>query len=475
MNTYSQKAKGFWLAATSLLGGGSLWALNNGSLLGSFVVHKSDGTEDIISEYDALMDSIHQEQDITTEHPIYRIVLTGGPCAGKSTAMAHISDRLQALGFRVFRVPEAASLLITGIGMFPPMLPEHEQIPFEGVLLKTKIELENAFMALAKASNKPCVILCDRGTMDTAAYLDKNRFNIVLNEYGWNVVDLRDRRYDGVIHLVSAAIGAEEYYSTENNAARHETLDEARALDSAILSSWLGHPKIRIVDNSTNFANKLARVLDIACQFVGAPKPSNSQRKFIVEIDEDQLHKLPGVTFETFDLEQTYLHSPKDSKGYTYLRRRGQSGIYTYTVSSVKTPNTKQVKVTEDEKKYIIHERAVAGREYLALQRQKDTERLPVKKKVYCFLYNNIYYELHQFIEPDIGLTILNTEIETNQKPDLPPFLKVCGEVTGKKQFSSYYISKIYKDWKNGYHEDWKTNPSMMGVLAAVKKWGGEQ
>lgn len=46
--------------------------------------------------------------------PIYRFVLTGGPCAGKSTALSHIANRLMSMGFLVFMVPEAATLLING-------------------------------------------------------------------------------------------------------------------------------------------------------------------------------------------------------------------------------------------------------------------------------------------------------------------------------------------------------------------------
>lgn len=43
-----------------------------------------------------------------------RFVLTGGPCAGKSTAMAHIANRLMSMGFLVFMVPEAATLILNG-------------------------------------------------------------------------------------------------------------------------------------------------------------------------------------------------------------------------------------------------------------------------------------------------------------------------------------------------------------------------
>jgi hypothetical protein len=48
---------------------------------------------------------------LVADHPIHRVCLTGGPCAGKTTALSVISDRLGSLGFRVFMVPEAATLL----------------------------------------------------------------------------------------------------------------------------------------------------------------------------------------------------------------------------------------------------------------------------------------------------------------------------------------------------------------------------
>jgi len=109
----------------------------------------------------------------TGKAPIYRIVLTGGPCGGKSTALSLISDRLRSLGFRVFTVPEAATIVITGGGIFKDMrdMTPDQRLAFEGSLMKTKMALEDAFFAIASASGEPAVIICDRGTMDTAAYL----------------------------------------------------------------------------------------------------------------------------------------------------------------------------------------------------------------------------------------------------------------------------------------------------------------
>lgn len=39
---------------------------------------------------------------------------------------------------------------------------------------------------------------------------------------------LRDGRYDGILHLVTAACGAEEHYTLENNETRSESVEEAK-------------------------------------------------------------------------------------------------------------------------------------------------------------------------------------------------------------------------------------------------------
>ena len=44
----------------------------------------------------------------------------------------------------------------------------------------------------------------------------------LMQELRLDTEQLRDGRYDGVVHLVSAAVGAEEHYTTANNAARRE-------------------------------------------------------------------------------------------------------------------------------------------------------------------------------------------------------------------------------------------------------------
>jgi thymidylate kinase len=54
---------------------------------------------------------------ISDQNPIYKICFTGGPCAGKTTAIASLQNTLQERGYRVFCVPEAATMLMKGGAM----------------------------------------------------------------------------------------------------------------------------------------------------------------------------------------------------------------------------------------------------------------------------------------------------------------------------------------------------------------------
>jgi len=57
---------------------------------------------------------IGKASSVRTEMPITRICLTGGPCAGKTTALAELSLVLSQMGFRILQVPEAANILKKG-------------------------------------------------------------------------------------------------------------------------------------------------------------------------------------------------------------------------------------------------------------------------------------------------------------------------------------------------------------------------
>lgn len=145
-----------------------------------------------------------------SSHPITRICLTGGPCAGKTTALATLSLHLKQIGYRVLQVPEAATILMKG-GAFiqTGKMEMSSAVKFQISLMKLQMNLEDIFLEISQSSETPTVILCDRGVMDGSAYCDENVWQAILDETGWSTIHLRDRRYEAVIHMVTAADGAQ--------------------------------------------------------------------------------------------------------------------------------------------------------------------------------------------------------------------------------------------------------------------------
>ena len=106
--------------------------------------------------------------------------------------------------------------------------------------------------------------------MDSKIYVTEEDFKELFKEFKLTESAVLSR-YDAIIHLVTAADGAEEYYTLENNEARSENAEEARILDKRTLNNWVGHNDIRIIDNSTNFDKKLDRVMENIYSLIGHP------------------------------------------------------------------------------------------------------------------------------------------------------------------------------------------------------------
>src|SRR5262249_30889284 len=147
---------------------------------------------------------------------------------------------------------------------------------------RVTLALETAFDAFARSAGQPCLVLHDRGLMDGAAYIAPHEWAGLLRACGWSQAELRDARYDAIVHLMTAAEGAEACYGTATNAVRYETPDEARRVDQRTREAWVGHPRLRVIDNSTDFARKIDRALAVVCTLVGVPGPREVQRTFLV-------------------------------------------------------------------------------------------------------------------------------------------------------------------------------------------------
>ena len=189
----------------------------------------------------------------------FMIVFTGGPCGGKTTTITYCAERLKDKGFPIVCVPEAASLIFSSGGVLNmETYSKYEAVLFQKCLFKLQLGLENCFAWLLmlnqtrstiQMSGKRPLLLCDRGLMDGSAYLAPDQWTVLLDEVGMYETEIKDNRYDMVIHLCSAAKGAEAFYQLQNNEARSESLQMAVELDDKIINAWKNHPKYVLIGN----------------------------------------------------------------------------------------------------------------------------------------------------------------------------------------------------------------------------------
>ena len=89
----------------------------------------------------------------STEKEISMIVLTGGPCAGKTTAQGWIETNFTKLGYKVLFIPETATELING-GIFPsrngPGSPGLNNVDFQYELIRLQLAKEEVFLEAAE-------------------------------------------------------------------------------------------------------------------------------------------------------------------------------------------------------------------------------------------------------------------------------------------------------------------------------------
>lgn len=353
---------------------------------------------------------------------IRKIVITGGPCAGKSTAMSWIRNAFTHRGYTVLIVPETATELITG-GVAPWTCGSNEE--YQKCQVELQLTKEKLFLqAAATMDAEKILVVCDRGVLDNKAYMNKEEFEHVQRALRGDEVEWRDS-YDAVFHLVTAANGAESYYSTANNAARYETVEEAIALDNRLISGWTGHRYLRIIDNSTDFEGKMKRLEAEIASFLGEEHPYEMERKFLIQYPPlNYLQRNPLC--REIDITQTYLKS--DPGEEIRIRRRGENGHYVY-YETRKRPL--------DGMKRLSTETRLSQSEYRRLMKNADPKRRTIHKKRYCLSYDNQYFEIdiYPFWNDRAILEIEVREEDTEIR--FPEEIKVIREVTGDPAYKN--------------------------------------
>ena len=184
-----------------------------------------------------------------------RIVLTGGPGGGKTTA----ADLLRReLGSRIVVVPESATILFAG--GFPRSTLIDANRAAQTAIFHVQRNLEDVQSALYPDR----VLLCDRGTVDGAAYWHDG-YEAFFRLQG-TTLDAELERYDAVVFFETAAVAG---LSIEGgNPVRNESLEQAVALDGRLRALWSRHPRFTLVPHSSSFLEKIVGALGVLQKLV---------------------------------------------------------------------------------------------------------------------------------------------------------------------------------------------------------------
>lgn len=182
-----------------------------------------------------------------------KIVLTGGPCAGKTSALEHIKEHFTKLGYAVFVVPETATRLFQ-IGLSPELIGDLE---FQRAVLF----MQDAIEAVMDKNFPNSLVIYDRGLLDGQAFVTEEKWDEILFSFDNVAPEELLPRYDAVVHLTSIASTHPHLYTTENTPVRRETAGEAAAVDIKTVACWQGHTNHTIIPNYETFQEKLDHLI----------------------------------------------------------------------------------------------------------------------------------------------------------------------------------------------------------------------
>ena len=348
---------------------------------------------------------------------ITRIVLTGGPAAGKTTLISRILKEFsQEDGWKVITIPETATELISGFGLgpFPGCM---SMLDFQYYVIEDQLHKERlALRAAELVPEEKVLVIYDRAIFDDKAYISDEEFRQVLAHFGKTEEEILSG-YDAVLHLVSCAKGAEFAYNY-GNAARYETVERAREMDDNTIRAWSAHPSLQIVDNSVDFEDKIYRVL-------GQEVPDTEKSKYLISMpDVAALVERYGAV--PTEMMQTYLTATNPlAERRVRQQKSGDGYLYFYT----------EKRVGEDGRRWVT-ERPISEKEYIRYLMEGDLTLRAVRKTKYRFHYASRAMEIdvYPFSSERAVLFVYGSG---HENAALPEEIRILRDVTGDPDYKN--------------------------------------
>lgn len=344
---------------------------------------------------------------------IIKIVLTGGPCAGKTTALSSIKKYLYDNNIPVVTVPETATELILNDQKFINIETIYN---FQSLILRKQLSKESIAEDYIKTVLKPidrCVIIYDRGILDNKAYLvNRSDINKLLKKYNLTEIEVLDS-YDLVLDLLSLATCKKELYNFSNE-ARTEDIETASMIDNKTSLAWIGHRNLRIIDSSISFEEETEIILNYIKEII-----NNSQtreiRRFLVDDNLSDYSIYNNNNSEELYITDYFIEGEDNT--YNYVLSKREHNTDTSYVYSIYTEDCK--------KKTIVYDKKITKEKYFELLIHNKVINKVVKKET-NFYDNRKKYTLCFYGD----YTILEVEEnKINREIIFPSNLEIIGEL----------------------------------------------
>ncbi len=357
---------------------------------------------------------------------IFHICLTGGPCAGKTTALSYISKYLKKKHIPFVTVPEAATeLILNGICYQPNLAYEFQSILLKKQIMKDEIALRYVKKFLNDKTQ--CVILYDRGIIDDKAYLNtKKEFTQLLKEHDLNEINVLDK-YDLVLDLASLATCNSALYNL-NNAARSEDLPTAQKLDAKTSNAWVHHRNFRLINTSIPLEQEEKIIINYIKDLLNH-KDKHQITRLLLDDKESDYTIYNEDNSEKILITNYYLN--KDPNYYYYVvtkKEHNHETSYTYTIYQEKNGL-----------KFILYDKQIDAARYFELIKNNDIIYKDVHQEIAFFTnlqkYQLCFYEDYTTLEFE--------QNKLNEELIIPDNLKIVQDIS--KENNNYLTLKREK------------------------------
>lgn len=328
---------------------------------------------------------------------VLNLVLTGGPCAGKTTALENIKKYLKERNIPCITVPETATELIKN-----GILPKKENIlKFQSLVMKRQIEKEKdaiEYLFDNYRNNKLGVIIYDRGLFDNMAYLDsKEQFQKLLHKHHLTEIEALDK-YDMVLDLQSlASCKPEAYNFDQNNEARSEGIALAKELDEKTSNAWANHRNLKVISSKISLEEETKIILGYVDDLINDTSSTYIDR-FLIDDSASNLKKY--LEKDYILITERYLDI--DYHNYRYKISKRFKGGRSFIGEVYKEYNGKRVTVLSER---------ISDYDVTSILSRFDTLSTITKKEI-NFVENGLLYRLNIYDDKILLEVYRNTKEE---------------------------------------------------------------